>query len=98
MPRSWPCSWAWLWRSLLGFIDDRWQIRARWQLLGQLLLAGIALIGGITFVQIANPFQFLGEAFGDRNLDLTFKVLQFDLAIPSSSRCPSCSPPSGSWA
>jgi UDP-GlcNAc:undecaprenyl-phosphate GlcNAc-1-phosphate transferase len=65
---------------ILGFVDDRWQIRARWQLLGQLALAGIALIGGITFVQIANPFQFLGEAFGDRNLDLTFAALQFSVA------------------
>ncbi len=64
---------------VLGFADDRWQIRARWQLLGQLLLAGIALVGGITFVQIANPFQFLGSAFGKTNLDLTFSVLQFDL-------------------
>jgi UDP-GlcNAc:undecaprenyl-phosphate/decaprenyl-phosphate GlcNAc-1-phosphate transferase len=52
----------------IGFVDDRWQIRARWQLLGQVLLAVIALAGGITFVQIANPFQFLGAAFGDPNL------------------------------
>ncbi len=64
---------------VLGFIDDRWQIRARWQLLGQLLLAGIALIGGITFVQIANPFQFLGAALGEKDLDLTFRALQFTL-------------------
>ncbi len=33
----------------LGFIDDRWQIRARYQLLGQLLLAVIALAGGILY-------------------------------------------------
>ncbi len=64
---------------VLGFIDDRWQIRARYQLVGQFLLAGIALLGGITFVQIANPFQFLGSAFGERDLDLTFKALQFNL-------------------
>jgi UDP-GlcNAc:undecaprenyl-phosphate GlcNAc-1-phosphate transferase len=49
---------------ILGFIDDRWQIRARYQLLGQVLLAVIALAGGILFVQIANPFQVLGDAFG----------------------------------
>ena len=64
---------------ILGFIDDRWQIRARYQLVGQLALAGIALLGSITFIQIANPFQFLGQAFGDRDLDLTFSALQFNV-------------------
>jgi len=62
-----------------GFIDDRWQIRARYQLVGQIMLAGIALVGGITFVQIANPFQFLGHALGERDLDLTFGALRFDV-------------------
>ncbi len=57
---------------VLGFIDDRWQIRARWQLLGQLLLAGIAVLGGILFTQIANPFQFLG---GDQNIRFVFESL-----------------------
>lgn len=54
---------------LLGFIDDRWQIRARYQLLGQVGLAVIALYGGILFTEIANPFQILGEAFGGSNID-----------------------------
>src|SRR6478735_5764062 len=35
----------------LGFIDDRWQIRARYQMLGQVLLAVIALSGGILIEQ-----------------------------------------------
>lgn len=61
---------------ILGFIDDRWQIRARYQLMGQIALAVIALAGGILFVQIANPFQFLGDAFGDANLDLS-EILQY---------------------
>jgi UDP-GlcNAc:undecaprenyl-phosphate/decaprenyl-phosphate GlcNAc-1-phosphate transferase len=64
---------------IIGFIDDRWQIRARWQLLGQVLLAAIALVGGITFVQIANPLQFLGAAFGDPNLGFS-RLLEIRLA------------------
>ena len=32
--------WAWCVAIVLGFIDDRWQIRARWQLLGQLAAGG----------------------------------------------------------
>jgi UDP-GlcNAc:undecaprenyl-phosphate GlcNAc-1-phosphate transferase len=64
---------------VFGFVDDRWQIRARYQLVGQLALAGIALLGSITFIQIANPLQFLGQAFGERDLDLTFAALQFNV-------------------
>jgi len=63
---------------ILGFIDDRWQIRARYQLLGQVGLAGIAIAGGILFVQIANPFQFLGAALGRPDLDLR-ELLAFHL-------------------
>jgi UDP-GlcNAc:undecaprenyl-phosphate GlcNAc-1-phosphate transferase len=73
---------------VLGFIDDRWQIRARYQLIGQLALAGIALLGGITFVQIANPFQFLGQAFGERFLDLTFAALQFNVGTAAVQPVP----------
>ena len=73
---------------VLGFIDDRWQIRARYQLVGQLALAGIALVGGITFEQIANPFQFLGQAFGDPNLNLKFHELQFQVANRSIAPVP----------
>ncbi len=71
---------------LLGVVDDRWQIRARYQLLGQLALAGIAIAGGILFVQIANPFQFLGAALGRPDLDLRELLalhLTDDFVIPA---------------
>jgi UDP-GlcNAc:undecaprenyl-phosphate GlcNAc-1-phosphate transferase len=48
--------------AVLGFVDDRWQIRARWQLVEQLVLVAVAILGGIVITQIANPFQFLGFA------------------------------------
>ncbi len=54
--------------AALGFVDDRWQIRARWQLLAQLGLAALVIVGGapsateggirITFV--ANPASIFG--------------------------------------
>ncbi len=53
----------------LGAIDDRAQVRARHQLLWQVALAAIAIAGGVLFTRIANPFQVLGPAFGDSNLD-----------------------------
>jgi UDP-GlcNAc:undecaprenyl-phosphate/decaprenyl-phosphate GlcNAc-1-phosphate transferase len=39
----------------LGYIDDRFSLRARWQLLGQLALAGIALLAGILIDNTVNP-------------------------------------------
>jgi len=67
--------------ALIGFIDDRWQIRARWQLLAQLLLAGIVIVGGaprayvsgvpvdgIRIGFVANPFNFLGESLSSELL------------------------------
>jgi UDP-GlcNAc:undecaprenyl-phosphate/decaprenyl-phosphate GlcNAc-1-phosphate transferase len=39
----------------LGYVDDRFQLRARWQLLGQLLLAAMALAGGILIDSMVNP-------------------------------------------
>lgn len=39
----------------LGYIDDRFALRARWQLAGQLLLAAIAILGGILVTFMANP-------------------------------------------
>ena len=62
----WPCSWASSWRWPLGFIDDRWQIRARYQLLGQLLLAGHRDPGGIAVHADRQPVPVPGRAFGGR--------------------------------
>ena len=85
---------------VLGFIDDRWQIRARYQLAGPARCWPCIALAGRHHCssQIANPFQFLGHAFGDPNLDLTFTSSSSTSGDASSSRCPSCSRRSGSWA
>ncbi len=49
---------------VLGFIDDRWQIRARYQFLGQLLLAVIALAGRHPVRPDREPVPGPGRAFG----------------------------------
>ncbi len=41
---------------LLGFLDDRFDLRARWQFGGQILVAFIPVALGITVGAIANPF------------------------------------------
>lgn len=42
--------------TVLGFLDDYFQLRARWQLLGQVLLAAFAIGGGVTVTYLNNPF------------------------------------------
>ncbi len=42
--------------TLLGALDDAFQLRARWQLLGQLVVATIALAAGIAVPFLNNPF------------------------------------------
>jgi UDP-GlcNAc:undecaprenyl-phosphate GlcNAc-1-phosphate transferase len=44
--------------ALIGYVDDRYQLRARWQFVAQFVLAGIALLGGIRIDRLPNP---LGE-------------------------------------
>jgi UDP-GlcNAc:undecaprenyl-phosphate GlcNAc-1-phosphate transferase len=41
--------------TVLGVLDDTWQLRARWQFAGQLLLALLAVAAGITITYINNP-------------------------------------------
>jgi UDP-GlcNAc:undecaprenyl-phosphate GlcNAc-1-phosphate transferase len=41
--------------TLLGILDDTFQLRARWQLLGQLGLAALAVGAGITVTYLNNP-------------------------------------------
>ena len=43
--------------AVLGYLDDRLQLRARWQLLGQLALAGIAIVAGILIDNMVNPLS-----------------------------------------
>ncbi len=42
--------------TVIGAIDDRFDLRARWQFLGQLGLAGVAIAAGITVAFIGDPF------------------------------------------
>jgi UDP-GlcNAc:undecaprenyl-phosphate/decaprenyl-phosphate GlcNAc-1-phosphate transferase len=42
--------------AILGFIDDRLDLRARWQFLGQLVLAGLVVWSGLEVDFVANPF------------------------------------------
>ena len=41
--------------TLIGFLDDYFQLRARWQLLGQVAVAGLAVASGITVTYLNNP-------------------------------------------
>jgi len=49
--------------GLIGFADDRFQLRARWQFIGQFVLAGVALALGIGIERLPNPF-------GDASFDV----------------------------
>jgi UDP-GlcNAc:undecaprenyl-phosphate GlcNAc-1-phosphate transferase len=51
--------------ALLGYLDDRLQLRARWQFVGQILLAVIALVAGITIDRLPNPLTDVGLALSD---------------------------------
>lgn len=46
--------------AALGFVDDRFQIRARWQLIAQVGLALFAVWLGVSIEEINNPLDFLG--------------------------------------
>ncbi|CAN5126273.1 MraY family glycosyltransferase [soil metagenome] len=41
--------------AALGYLDDRYQLRARWQLLGQLTLAALAVVAGVSIDNMVNP-------------------------------------------
>jgi UDP-GlcNAc:undecaprenyl-phosphate GlcNAc-1-phosphate transferase len=42
--------------TVIGFLDDYFQLRARWQLLGQLAVALLAVAAGISVTYLNNPF------------------------------------------
>jgi UDP-GlcNAc:undecaprenyl-phosphate GlcNAc-1-phosphate transferase len=46
--------------AALGFVDDRFQVRARWQLIAQVGLALFAVWLGVSIEEINNPLDFLG--------------------------------------
>ena len=49
--------------GLLGYLDDRLQLRARWQFVFQIVLAAIALLASIRIERLPNPF-------GERSFEL----------------------------
>ena len=42
--------------GVIGFIDDRFDLRARWQILGQLLISLIPIAFGLRILFVSNPF------------------------------------------
>jgi UDP-GlcNAc:undecaprenyl-phosphate GlcNAc-1-phosphate transferase len=44
----------------IGFLDDRFQLRARWQFLGQCLLAGVAVAFGVLVTTVNEPLAANG--------------------------------------
>ncbi|MFV2064545.1 MAG: MraY family glycosyltransferase, partial [Chloroflexota bacterium] len=54
--------------AALGFIDDRWQIRARWQLLLQIGMALFAIWLGVMITFVNNPLDFIGGVFGNSTI------------------------------
>ncbi len=49
--------------AALGYVDDRFQLRARWQLLGQLVLAAVAVASGVVIENAVNPLGGPGFTF-----------------------------------
>jgi UDP-GlcNAc:undecaprenyl-phosphate GlcNAc-1-phosphate transferase len=50
--------------GLLGYLDDRLQLRARWQFVSQLILAGVALMAGVLIDNMVNPLGGPSIVFG----------------------------------
>ena len=50
--------------AVLGFVDDRFDLRARWQFLGQFVLALLAVASGMTIGFINNPLTGSAITFG----------------------------------
>jgi UDP-GlcNAc:undecaprenyl-phosphate GlcNAc-1-phosphate transferase len=46
----------------IGFLDDRYQLRARWQFVGQFALAGVAVVLGVVVTVVNVPFASKGIA------------------------------------
>ena len=58
--------------TVIGALDDRFDLRARWQFAGQLAVAGVAIAAGITVSVISDPNPF---ADGNIVLDATAGAL-----------------------
>ena len=53
--------------TVIGALDDRFDLRARWQFLGQLAVAGVAVVSGIIVLDVSDPFS-------TKNIDLPLAV------------------------
>ena len=53
--------------TIIGALDDRFDLRARWQFAGQLAVAGVAVATGIIVDDVTNPF-------GTNNIPFPFAV------------------------
>mgnify|MGYP003703582543 CR=1 FL=1 len=42
--------------GVIGFVDDRYDLRARWQIIGQLLISLIPIAFGLRILFVSNPF------------------------------------------
>jgi UDP-GlcNAc:undecaprenyl-phosphate GlcNAc-1-phosphate transferase len=51
--------------ALIGYLDDRFELRARWQFAAQFVLAAIALVGGIAITRLPNPLGEVGIPISD---------------------------------
>ncbi len=51
--------------AILGYLDDRYQLRARWQFAGQVLLAGVAIFSGVVIRDMVNPLGGPPIRFGN---------------------------------
>ncbi len=85
---------------ILGFIDDRWQIRARYQLVGQVGAGGHRRRRRHPVHPDRQPVPGAGRTRSAARTSSSSACSSSTSATPStpSSRCPSCSRPSGSWA
>jgi UDP-GlcNAc:undecaprenyl-phosphate GlcNAc-1-phosphate transferase len=61
--------------TVIGFLDDYFQLRARWQLLGQLVVAGIAVVSGVIVTFLNNPFSSTSTIALDGPFAIGFTVL-----------------------
>ncbi len=60
--------------ALIGYLDDRYQLRARWQFAAQFVLAGIALVAGIRIDRLPNPLGEVAFTFDDSAIGVAAAV------------------------
>ncbi len=51
--------------AIIGYLDDRFELKARWQFIAQFALAAIALVGGISITRLPHPLGDVQIVLGD---------------------------------